>query len=286
MKLLFKNFGAIVAATAITCCGCAVSSEAATANVTVAPGGTLTFSPSTVSINVGDQVTWTFDSSIHTTTSGSSCTANGLWNDSGGPTFSYTFTNAGTYPYFCVPHCSFGMTGEVIVNSVVSVPSVTITNPANGAVFAAPASVNIAATASDSGGTITNVQFRVGSTVLTNETAGPFAVTANISSAGSNTLSAIASDSGGVKATNSVMINVVTPSPLALGAAARSGANFKFVYTADAGLSYFVQRSTNLVSTNWQTLATNTASGSSVNFTDVNATVNPGFYRVGRVPNP
>jgi len=38
-------------------------------------------------------------------------------------------------------------------------PSVSITNPAGGAVFAAPANVTISADASVSGGTVTNVSF-------------------------------------------------------------------------------------------------------------------------------
>lgn len=289
MKFLSKNLG-VVAAAAMIMGWSSISSQAHIANVTVAPGGTLTFSPSVTNINVGDQVTWTWAATLgHTSTSGNPCTANGLWSSGGlssGQTFTFTFNSAGNFPYFCSPHCSFGMTGEVIVASSVTVPTVQITSPTNGTVYAAPANVTIQATASDTGGTITSVQFRVGSTVLTNETTGPFAATTDLP-AGSYALSAIATDSGGVKATNTVNISVVSPSPLVVNAAARGGAaNFHFTYSTDSGLSYVVQRSTNLQSANWQPLATNTASGSSVNFTDMNATANPGFYRVGRLPNP
>jgi hypothetical protein len=63
-------------------------------------------------------------------------------------------------------------------------------------------------------------------------------------------------------------------------------AKFRFTYTADAGLSYIVQRATNLTAPNWATLVTNKAGSGSINFTDLNATLNPGFYRVGRLPNP
>jgi hypothetical protein len=90
-----------------------------------------------------------------------------------------------------------------------------------------------------------------------------------------------------VKNTNSISISVVTPVQVLLSAPqGLPPANFQFSYTANVGLSYIVQRSTNLVSTNWITLITNTAGSGSVNFTDINATVNPGFYRVGRLPNP
>jgi chitinase len=134
---------------------------------------------------------------------------------------------------------------------------------------------------------VTNVQFLVGSTVLTNETTSPFAARANNLAAGSYTLSVIASDNDGATATNSVSITVVTPVPVNLSSPARSAAaNFQFTYAANAGLNYIVQRSTNLASPNWSTLVTNLAGSSSVNFTDFNAPVNPGFYRVGRLPNP
>ena len=61
---------------------------------------------------------------------------------------------------------------------------------------------------------------------------------------------------------------------------------FRFTYTANTGLTYVVQSSTNLLSPNWTTLATNMAASGSMNFTDLNATFNPEFYRVGRLPNP
>jgi chitinase len=166
-------------------------------------------------------------------------------------------------------------------------PSVTITNPVSGTVFAAPANVTIQASASDTDGTVTNVQFLVGSTVLSNAAAAPFSAVTNNLAAGSYTLSAVASDNNGVKATNAATISVVTPVQVLLSAPqGLPPANFHFSYTANVGLSYIVQRSTNLVSTNWITLITNTAGSGSVNFTDLNATVNPGFYRVGRLPNP
>jgi hypothetical protein len=52
------------------------------------------------------------------------------------------------------------------------------------------------------------------------------------------------------------------------------------------GLSYVVQRTTNLVSPNWVAIATNVAASNPTNFVDKNATNNPAFYRVGRLPNP
>ncbi|HEY4272916.1 MAG TPA: hypothetical protein VGM65_13005 [Candidatus Udaeobacter sp.] len=46
------------------------SVSAATVNVTVAPNGTLIFSPSSVTIHPGDTVQWTWGATFHSTTSG------------------------------------------------------------------------------------------------------------------------------------------------------------------------------------------------------------------------
>jgi chitinase len=179
------------------------------------------------------------------------------------------------------------MTGAVIVAAANLPPTVSITNPASGAVFAAPANITIQASASDSDGTVTNVQFLVGANVVTNQATAPFSAVTNNLAAGSYTLSAIASDNSGATATNQVAISVVTPVSVLLSAPQPGPPTmFRFSYTANTGLSYIVQRSTNLASPNWTTLVTNLAGSGSINFTDQNATFNPGFYRVGRLPNP
>ena len=76
------------------------------------------FVPSALTIAAGDTVKWVAESSGHTTTSGTSGVKDGKW-DSGivatGNTFSFVFTAAGTYPYFCIPHWSSGMTGTITV---------------------------------------------------------------------------------------------------------------------------------------------------------------------------
>jgi len=73
---------------------------------------------STSTITVGTTIFWISISGIHSTTSGPCppCTGDGLW-DSGEAfeTFEYTFTQTGTFPYFCTVHGA-AMTGTVIVN--------------------------------------------------------------------------------------------------------------------------------------------------------------------------
>src|SRR5207237_7396969 len=92
-----------------------------------------------------------------------------------GSTFSKTFPAAGSFPYHCNVH--FGQSGSVTVQAANVPPTVTITNPANGAVFSAPATFAVVARASDSDGSITNVQFRQGATILTNRTSAPYSAT-------------------------------------------------------------------------------------------------------------
>jgi plastocyanin len=267
--------------------GCSLTGFAASTNVNIIGSSfaNYAFSPHIVTINQDDSVIWVWMSTSHSTTS---TNVPPLW-DSGIQVvpFSYTnqFTSPGNFPYHCINH---GFTGLVIVQSSGNVPpSVSITNPADGTVLAEPANVTIQASASDSDGTVTNVQFLVGSTILTNISAAPFFTTTNNVAAGNYLLSAVASDNNGATTTNSITISVVTPVPLALGPIVQtSSTNFQFSYAANIGLSYIVQRSTNLAPANWITLVTNMAASNPVVFVDTSATNNPGFYRVGRLPNP
>jgi plastocyanin len=110
---------------------------AQTFDVTVGPGGTLTFSPDELTINVGDTVRWTWASPTHTVTSGSSCTANSQYcspnntscasapTSSTGAVYTHTFNTPGTYPYFCKIHCaSYSMIGTIIVQGAASTFSI------------------------------------------------------------------------------------------------------------------------------------------------------------------
>src|SRR5215831_19164721 len=105
------------------------SASAATINVTVGPNGELVFSPSSVTINPGDTVQWTWGSSGHSSTSGIPGAPNGIWNSgilNQGATFSHTFNSAGTFPYYCIPHgACCGMVGTVIVAAASPTPTPT-----------------------------------------------------------------------------------------------------------------------------------------------------------------
>jgi len=163
------------------------------------------FSPSSATINVGDTVTWSWVGfNSHSSTSNT-----GLW-DSGihgrGFSFSRQFTGAGNFPYFCRVHTF--QTGSITVQNANSPPTVSITSPAAGTVFNAPASFAIMAVASDSDGSVAQVEFFRGTTSIGIDTTSPYTATLNNLPAGIYTISAVATDNAGSKATNSVTITV------------------------------------------------------------------------------
>lgn len=256
------------------------------------------FVPPGTNINVNDSVVWVWEGIRHSTTSGTNGLSgddngvpSGLWDSTvtNAPhAFTNTFTSPGNFSYFCQTHFSIGMTGLISVASVDLPPTVSITNPPDGATFSAPASFTLAATASDAdGGTVTNVQFFQGATSLGNVTTSPYSVSVNNLAAADYTFSAVASDNAGLTATNAVTIHVVTPVPIVLSAPQfLSPTDFRFNYTANAGLTYIVQRASDLSSGNWTTLSTNIATGSPMLFDDTAVSGSLAFYRVGLLPNP
>ena len=89
-------------------------------------------------------------------------------------------------------------------------PSVTLTAPANGASFTAPATIAMTATASDTDGTIASVKFYNGSTLLGTDTTSPYAYTWTNVAAGSYSLTAKATDNSGAVSTSAVAVVTVT----------------------------------------------------------------------------
>jgi plastocyanin len=165
-------------------------------------------------------------------------------------------------------------------------PTVAIASPVTGEVFAAPANISASATASDTSGTITNVEFLLGTTVLTNVVVAPYSVVVSNVLAGDYTLMAIAVNSQGARSTNSVGFSVVTPVTSAIGKPQLASTNFVFTFNATVGLNYIVQATTNLVSTNWFTVFTNAPASNSVVTVQLPLTSAVQYYRVGRLPNP
>lgn len=78
-------------------------------------------------------------------------------------------------------------------------PAVSITSPANNAVFTAPATITINAEASDTDGIISNVKFYNGTTYLKTVYTGPFTYTLSNLPAGTYSLTAKATDNLGAQ---------------------------------------------------------------------------------------
>ncbi|HET9417168.1 MAG TPA: cupredoxin family copper-binding protein [Candidatus Limnocylindria bacterium] len=97
------------------------------------------FSPATLTVAVGDTVTWTnVDDSPHTVSAATFDSG----NLDGGQTFSFTFTEAGTFDYVCSYH------DEMIASITVTGPAAATAStpaPSNAAAPAAPAATQRAA---------------------------------------------------------------------------------------------------------------------------------------------
>jgi sulfur relay (sulfurtransferase) complex TusBCD TusD component (DsrE family) len=88
-------------------------------------------------------------------------------------------------------------------------PTIALTAPANGASYTAPATINLAASVTPNGNTISKVQFYAGTTLLGEDTTAPYTFTWNNVNAGNHTLSARAVyGSGGSVASSPVGVSV------------------------------------------------------------------------------
>ncbi|MFC4765109.1 glycosyl hydrolase family 18 protein [Dyella koreensis] len=90
-------------------------------------------------------------------------------------------------------------------------PTAALTAPANGATFTAGANITLTATAADSDGTVSKVEFFNGSTSLGVDTSSPYSITWSNVPAGSYTLKAVATDNGGLTGTSATVSITVNP---------------------------------------------------------------------------
>ncbi len=88
--------------------------------VTVAPGGSLSFDPENLTVSVGETVRWVWDGSGHNVVveskpDGSSWEGDDADLYDSGHTHEHQFQVAGEYSYYCNPHRGSGMVGTVTV---------------------------------------------------------------------------------------------------------------------------------------------------------------------------
>ncbi len=134
--------------------------------------------------------------------------------------------------------------GTAVVTNVA--PTVSITSPSASASFTTPASINITANASDSDGSISKVEFFVGSTLISTDYTAPYSYTWNTSTTGSYTIIAKATDNDGASTSASVSVSVTESTSTADINGPACGSNY-------STLSYEVgaSRRTNATSYNW-----------------------------------
>jgi photosystem II stability/assembly factor-like uncharacterized protein len=114
-------------------------------------------------------------------------------------------------------------------------PTVSITAPKDGASFMAPATISIAANASDSDGNVTKVEFYQGHTKLGEDATAPYSFDWTAVPIGTYTLYALATDnSGNITTSAGVTINVTSSNVnLALNKPAFSSSNESNLLTAN-----------------------------------------------------
>jgi len=201
---------------------------------------------------------------------------------------SVTFSNAGTFPYVCVFHSAFGMTGLVsVVSTFNRRPLAVMTSPASDITVPAGQNVTLKADAFDPDGFIGAVRFRNGTTPLFTDTTFPFSYTMTNPPPGVYVITALAADNGALQSTSApVTITVVAQTDLRLSDPAISAEGFRFNYNAEPGQRYVVEGSANPDGwTPFVPIVTNTAGGNVVTFIDPTpATRNSRVYRVFRQP--
>ena len=132
--------------------------------------------------------------------------------------FSWSLVPAGTYTLIAKAYdADGGSASSAAVTVTVAAnqpPTVSLTAPANGATYIAPATVNMTANASDPENRLSKVEFYNGSTLLNTATTAPFGFTWASVPAGTYTLSAKAYDlDGGSTLSATVTVTVATNQP-------------------------------------------------------------------------
>jgi hypothetical protein len=135
-----------------------------------------------------------------------------IGSDTSSP-YSVSWSNvaAGTYTLTAVATDNSGNTttsnaASITVSSTTNAPpSVSITNPASGSSFAAPTTIPLTASANDSNGSVTRVDFYVGTTLIGSDTTSPYSVNWANAAPGAYSITARATDNGGAVTTSAAI---------------------------------------------------------------------------------
>jgi plastocyanin len=262
--------------------------------------GSYFFNPTNITVAQGDSIVWTNrTTTAHDSTQGAANTptASRLWISPNVPalvgSYRFTFTNTGFYPYICLQHIALRpqQTGTVTVVGGNFAPAVALTSPAPGSRHPAPPNFQVAATATDPDGTVTNVLFTATPTgqaaiVLGQDSEAPYALPVTNLPPASYQFRAIAYDNLGISSTSVVVGALIAlPAPLVLSNPIRQGNQFEFDLATTLGLTYIVEESAALEGP-WAPVSTRTAAGASLKVSLPFETVAPTqrLYRAFIVP--
>jgi beta-galactosidase len=205
---------------------------------------------------------------------------------------SLAFTNTGltngTTYYYVVSAFNLAGAGasstEVSASPTNAPPVISWVVPTNNSIFIRPKTLNLTAVATDPDGTVTNVAFFNGATLLGNAASGAgsqFSLTWSNAAVGSYTLSALATDNSGATNKSPATINLVVQ-PLTLTASGtQNNGQFVLTFQGENGQNYVLETSTNLL-TGWTRVWTNAPANGVLTFTNDNATDQARFYRVSQ----
>ena len=203
------NSGAVTTSAAVTVTVNASVNQVPSVSLTAPAAGAGFTAPATVSIvaNAAD--------SDGTIASVSFYNGNTLLGTDTSAPYSYSWSNVGAGTYSVTARATDNQ-GAVTTSAAISVivevantfPTVSLTSPLPGANFTAPATVTMVANAADANGTVTQVQFYNGATLLGADTIAPYSFDwANVA-AGTYSITAVATDNQGAT-TTSAAVNVI-----------------------------------------------------------------------------
>ena len=164
-------------------------------------------------------------------------------------------------------------------------PVVTLTSPANGAAFAAPATLNLAANVTTNGNIINKVQFYSNATNLLGEDVVPpyVVVWPNVAAGSYSVLARVVYNGASTADSAADSVTVTNPPPVVTSFGTLSNGSFALGGTGGVGQSYVLLTASNLASPMvWTPIATNTADiNGAFGFSDLQATnYQQRFYRI------
>jgi hypothetical protein len=139
-----------------------------------------------------------------------------IGSDSTSPySIQWSAVDVGSYSLSAVATDNKGANATSAVASVSVVPAnnsptVSLTSPISGLLFAAGSNISLSANANDVDGTVIKVDFYAGATLIGTDTTAPYSVVWTNVPAGTHSLTAVATDNGNVTGiSNAVSVNVV-----------------------------------------------------------------------------